>query len=56
MLLLHDWLPEAELCYLVVSAYIPNCIVSFAIFIEFVRWIYRIVYELFWVTYPTLKS
>jgi hypothetical protein len=52
MTMLHDWLPDVELCYLVVSAYIPNYIVDFTIITKLVKLIYWIVYEFFWMAYP----
>ena len=33
------------------SAYIPNYVVNFTIITELVKWIYRIVYEIFWTAY-----
>jgi hypothetical protein len=47
MLLLHDWLLEAELYYLMVSARIANYIINFTIIIELVKWIYWIVHKFF---------
>jgi hypothetical protein len=37
-------------------AYMLNYIVNFTIITEFVKWIYYIVYEFYWVAYPKLNS
>ena len=38
------------------SAYIPNHVVNFTIITKLLKWIYRIVYEIFLAAYPEIKS